>query len=247
MADLKETRDNMRRHPWELSRAHEVLRIIKKILRNDRTPRAYKIADIGAGDLFFDKFLIRRLGNAEVDAVDKAFETLESDVPEIRKTRDYRALPENEYDVIILMDIMEHIEDDSSFVADIKRKLKPGGYLVITVPAHQRLFSNHDIYFEHFRRYGRETLEGLLRGAGLDIVEIRYFFISLYFARVLSRRYERPVEEQRGIGAWRYGGLHPITVIIYAFLLLDILVGRALQKCGLPCTGLSLLALCGNK
>jgi ubiquinone/menaquinone biosynthesis C-methylase UbiE len=60
----------------------------------------------------------------------------------------------NKFDLVVAFDVLEHIEDDSSALKEWRRVLKKGGTLLITVPAHQWLWSGHDVPLQHFRLHG---------------------------------------------------------------------------------------------
>lgn len=62
------------------------------------------------------------------------------------------------YDVVLASDVIEHIKDDKKALDNLFSFLRPGGYLVITVPAHQHLFGKRDKMWGHYRRYDRRTL-----------------------------------------------------------------------------------------
>jgi len=64
-------------------------------------------------------------------------------------------------EVVLLADVLEHVDDDINFLGDIIQSLKPGALIIITVPAHKMLWSNHDVALGHKRRYQRITLEHL--------------------------------------------------------------------------------------
>jgi len=66
---------------------------------------------------------------------------------------------ERDADVLLAMDVMEHVPDDFLFASSLLAALKPGGHLLITVPADAALWSAHDEAFGHYRRYSRERLE----------------------------------------------------------------------------------------
>ncbi len=66
------------------------------------------------------------------------------------------------FDVVIASDVLEHITDDAAAVQEVARVLKPGGIFIVTVPAHQSLFSYHDHALHHVRRYSKEGLRKVL-------------------------------------------------------------------------------------
>jgi SAM-dependent methyltransferase len=74
-------------------------------------------------------------------------------------------LPANTFDVVLLTDVLEHIEDDAASARAALRLLRPGGIVVATVPAYQWLYSPRDAHHHHFRRYSKRTFRSLwLRG-----------------------------------------------------------------------------------
>lgn len=79
------------------------------------------------------------------------------------------------YDLIILFDVIEHIEDDAGFLGSVLFHLKYGGLLIINVPALQLLFSKYDRAAGHLRRYSLEQLEGVCRKVGLNRVAATYW------------------------------------------------------------------------
>ena len=101
------------------------------------------------------------------------------------------------FDVVIASDVLEHIEDDSGAMAEMARVLRPGGSMIICVPAHQWLFSYHDAALQHFRRYSKATLGSLLGRERLRIRRLSYWnttlfpLLSLY--RLLQQQRPRPL------------------------------------------------------
>jgi ubiquinone/menaquinone biosynthesis C-methylase UbiE len=77
-------------------------------------------------------------------------------------------------DCVTMLDVLEHVPDDKKALAEIYRILKPGGVLVLSVPAYQHLWSAHDEALHHFRRYERVQLSKALRGAGLHIDKLSF-------------------------------------------------------------------------
>lgn len=85
-----------------------------------------------------------------------------------------------DYDLICLLDVLEHIEDDVAALSRISQLLKPNGRLLVTVPAYRWMFSGHDVVHHHHRRY---TARGLLRqamAAGLSPIRAGYFNTLLF-------------------------------------------------------------------
>ncbi len=83
-------------------------------------------------------------------------------------------LPQS-FDVITAFDVLEHLADDNAVFKRLNRGLKPNGYLLLTVPAYQWLFSSHDLALEHKRRYGKKELLQKLSKANFCVVEIAYW------------------------------------------------------------------------
>lgn len=99
--------------------------------------------------------------------------------------------PAKSFDAVLLLDVIEHIKDDVSVIKEAKRVLKPGGVIVITVPALQFIWSAHDVNQGHFRRYTRHRLLNLAAKNRLKVNFLSYFNFFLSPAiipiRVLSR------------------------------------------------------------
>ncbi len=92
------------------------------------------------------------------------------------------------YDVVLLFDVLEHIEKTRPFLRGVLEHLKPGGLLLINVPAGPRLFSAYDTAAGHVRRYDRPSLAAEFDGTGLRIDDIRYWGFMLVFL-VLARKW----------------------------------------------------------
>lgn len=120
--------------------------------------------------------------------------------------------PDGSFDAVCLFDVLEHLEDDRAALAEVRRVLKPGGLLFISVPLHPGLWSAHDVACGHFRRYRPDDLETLAVSCGFGIVEKRHFVsLSLPLAWVA-----------RKLGYSGTGGLPSLLDrIVEAMLLLD--------------------------
>jgi ubiquinone/menaquinone biosynthesis C-methylase UbiE len=95
---------------------------------------------------------------------------------------DVRRLPfaDASFDVVTAMDIIEHIDDDKAASSEIFRVLKPGGRLLVTVPAFPSLWSEHDEALYHFRRYTAPRLKDLFQRVGLRVDKLSYTVTTLF-------------------------------------------------------------------
>jgi glycosyltransferase involved in cell wall biosynthesis len=104
-----------------------------------------------------------------------------------------RELADLALDTVVCLNVLEHIEDDRSTLADLFAILRPGGRLILIVPAHARLYGSLDEHLHHFRRYEKAELEGKVREAGFTLEECRFLNRPGVFGwylngRVLRRR-----------------------------------------------------------
>lgn len=81
----------------------------------------------------------------------------------------------NSFDTVFALNVVEHIFDDNLAVANAYKLLKPGGNLIILVPAYQWLYNDFDKELEHYRRYTRKKLESLFQATSLSILHSQYF------------------------------------------------------------------------
>jgi len=82
------------------------------------------------------------------------------------------------FDTVVALDVVEHIEDDRGFLRRLARALKPGGKLVVKVPAAPSLMSTLDRVVGHYRRYDKETLRETFRAAGLAPLSLAHFNVA---------------------------------------------------------------------
>ena len=106
-------------------------------------------------------------------------------------------------DVVVMHDVLEHIEDDADAVARLHALLRPGGTLVLSVPALPALFGYHDEQLGHFRRYTRATLRIVLE-PHFTILRLRYFGftfipVTAWFSKIARRPYPTATVGERGL------------------------------------------------
>ncbi len=175
------------RHWWYRARREVLAALIR---REAMPPKGAHILEIGCGT----GHNLPMLGQfGQVDAVELDEEAravaevrlgrpvLNSPLPELAGIRDHH------YDLIAALDVIEHIDDDSAALGAIAAKLKPGGKFVMTVPAHQWMWSAHDIVNHHKRRYSKAGLRKLIEASPLKIEKLGYFN-SLLFPLAVAER-----------------------------------------------------------
>jgi len=95
------------------------------------------------------------------------------------------------FDLVVALDVLEHLEDDVAAAREMRAALRPGGLLLATVPAYPFLWSGHDEALGHRRRYRRRQLLGVLERAGFEVVLCSYAMSSILPAAIVVRLAER--------------------------------------------------------
>jgi hypothetical protein len=145
-----------------------------------------------------------------------------------------------------MLDVLEHVDDDASFLAETANEnLADDGYLLLSVPAWQMLFSGHDRALEHRRRYQPADCRSLIEGSGLTPIRTGAAFHSLLLLRAADLAARRvlgyKVREHAEL-VWRGGELS--RDVVAGLLKADTRVSLALERKGLELPGLSWWALC---
>ncbi|MEI6886865.1 MAG: class I SAM-dependent methyltransferase [bacterium] len=176
-------------HWWFVSRAKIIRNLLKKTFKK-RTN--LKILDVGCGTGGNFKLLSEFGDITGVEPDRFAFEQAKS--KKLSKTLingDFilcKELENKKFDLIVLTDVLEHIEKDELALSKIRNMLLPNGSLLITVPANMNLWSKHDTTHHHFRRYSFNELKRKLLGANFKIEFLSYFNFYLFPIVFLGRK-----------------------------------------------------------
>jgi SAM-dependent methyltransferase len=103
------------------------------------------------------------------------------------------------FDVVLGLDLIEHVDDDSAALREMHRVCKPGGLLVVTVPAFQLLWSHHDVINHHKRRYTKRQLQKRLWTTDFQVLRCSYFNSYLFPFMLVGRLVGRVVGQEPGL------------------------------------------------
>lgn len=94
---------------------------------------------------------------------------------------------DNSFDLVVALDVLEHVEKDVFALSEIKRILKENGRFLLSVPAHPKLWSYWDEIIYHKRRYTQNELKGKLENAGFVIKRLTYAHLFIFLPTILAR------------------------------------------------------------
>lgn len=158
-----------------------------------------RILDIGAGSGFFSRDLLRHSPAKEAWCVDTSYKRDEDTEENLKPLHFRREIPEISADLILLMDVLEHIEDDHGFLKSCVNQAPSGSTFLISVPAFQWLWSQHDIFLEHKRRYSLSNITSLATNSGLITLQATYFFAGVLPIAGVTRLAQRFVHSEKQI------------------------------------------------
>jgi len=138
--------------------------------------QARHILDVGAGSGFFSRHLLAETSAQSALCVDIGYNGDRDDAVAGKPVRYRRDVGPTECDLVLMMDVLEHVDDDRGLVRHYAAKVPAGAHFLVTVPAFRFLWSGHDIFLEHKRRYRLAEIETALSDAGLRVVRGAYYF-----------------------------------------------------------------------
>ena len=227
------------RHWWFVGRRA----ILTSVISNMTLQQSARILEIGAGT-GGNLSMLSRFGSVsalETDATARSIAKAKTD-----GRVDIRAglcpndipFPPQSFDLVCLLDVLEHIEDDVPTLMACKKLLASSGRLLLTVPAYSWLWSAHDEFLHHKRRYHVPDLRVKLAKAGLHIDRISFFNTLLFPLVALGRLKDRFLKRPLATGA-------DVPIALINHFLSNIFGAERLllRTCDLP-FGVSLLVIC---
>jgi len=180
-------------HWWHKSKRRNILSLLQKFIAN-KNP---KILDVGCGT---GKNIEVFSEIGEVWGIDNAREAIEfckkRGLKSVRLgSAESTGFPPKCFDLITLLDVLEHTNDKAA-LKEIYRLLRPGGFLIITVPAFPMLWSQWDEVLQHKRRYTKGSLKKILKQNSFEIVKISYMFSFLFIPVYIIRLVKSKITSQ---------------------------------------------------
>jgi 2-polyprenyl-3-methyl-5-hydroxy-6-metoxy-1,4-benzoquinol methylase len=178
--------DLYRNHWWWRVREHILLMQLRSLLKGKAG--AARILDVGCGaGLFFDALK----GFGYVEGIESDAAAVEHSGPWRHRilagelNASFRAA--RPYDVILMLDLLEHVQDPEELLGFAGALLEPNGRVLITVPAFESLWTAHDDINHHLRRYTAGELRRTITSAGLIVEQCTYLFQSLVLPKLFVR------------------------------------------------------------
>lgn len=181
--DLREIENvNPWKHWYYLAKASAV-----KELLDPGSSGLLEVIDVGAGSAFFSQYLSDFFPQSRFTCIDpnygKPVEKITERITLIQKYEGQNA------DLFMFMDVLEHVQSDLSLLRDYIDESKVGTRVLITVPAFMTLWSQHDVYLGHYRRYTKKEVIALAQAAGLHVENSYYLFSTLLPLLFLVRKF----------------------------------------------------------
>lgn len=261
--DIREAINNksnsISRHPWELARIEIVEKFIHETTSNLDTS-IINIIDIGCGDIFVLETLRSHFNFKSLIGIDIALDSSAIALFEKKYTNtnisiyndiNQISVNDNENSIVLLLDVVEHIEDDDVFLSNLIKYnfVNDKTTFLITVPSFQCLYSKHDEYLLHFHRYKNSELVKQLQDCNYKIQRKGYLFFILLLPRILSVLKEKIFKtshlkkaDQTSLTKWNDKGF--ITKTIKNILLIDYYLLTFLSTINIKLPGLSNYVIC---
>ena len=236
--DLKELENGVNPdvHWYYQSKKLPLLRAARRVLM---AGKPLTVVDIGSGSGFFALELEKKYG-AQIEKiylVDTGYSEAEMAATRDTKIEKVHAIPARiENGLVVLMDVLEHLEDDLVMLQSVRAAcVGDNNHFFITVPAFQSLWSGHDVFLGHYRRYRIPMLRDVLRRAGFRHISNYYLYGGLFPLVWLVRQLSNLRRKEAA------SNMRPFNALLNKALLgltsLEMRVSRANKLAGVTCVG----------
>lgn len=179
-----------KKHWWFVARQHIVRDVIDQRLE---LVRHSKVLDVGCGTGAILESLAGKFDAYGIDNEQLAIEFCKKrGINNLyRGTLETFPSSQDQFDLVTLLDVIEHTDDDLALLCQVHKVLKPGGTVLITVPAFRFLWGKHDDINHHKRRYIKSEIERLLVDGGFSVQMVSYYNTFLFPAALIQRLIQR--------------------------------------------------------
>ena len=163
------------------------------------------VLDVGAGLGWFSRWMLENGHALSATCVDPGYGADRDEEVNGRPLRFRRSVGPTDADLVLMMDVLEHVDDDAGLVAEYAGLVAPGTPIFVTVPAFEFMWSAHDDFLDHRRRYTVPRLRAALAAGGATPERLHYYFASIFPAafavRMMRRRADAERSDMRPVGA----------------------------------------------
>lgn len=223
-------------HWYYLSKARMMADHVRKLTGGKPVKR---VMDVGAGAGWFSRWMLREGLAESALCIDPGYENDRDEMEAGRKLLFRRELRGEDADLVLMMDVLEHVEDDVGLLSTYLDAVSVDTPIFITVPAFEMLWSAHDVYLEHHRRYTLKQLVQTIRSAEAEPLESHYFFGAIFPGVALVRLATRGRDPTRSDMDRTPG---PVNALLKGVCSAERLVMRANRV-----AGVSAVAVCRRK
>ena len=191
-----------------------------------------RLLDVGAGSGFFSRHLLTSGGAESALCVDTGYAQERDETVAGKPMRFRRDAGQTDCDLVLMMDVLEHVDDDRALLRHYAGKVPSGAHFLVTVPAFSFLWSGHDVFLAHKRRYTLPEIEAAMREAGLEVTFAAYYF-GLVFPLAAAVRLTARGEAKPRSSLKKHGAL--TNALLGAVCALERPIFRANRLAGLSC------------
>ncbi len=239
-------RTSRQRHPWERARSYTVRDVLKEKLSKPNMT----VLDVGCGDGYLVTELAEQYSTHQFIGFDPERKGLYSVAEASQRPLNLKFIDDlkqgstaSSVDVLLLLDVLEHIDDDATFLEELLKHVKFSNKaeILVTVPSFQCLWSPRDDFLKHYRRYSLSSLSRLIsKSVSWKIRHKGYFFFSLLVPRAFQAiwgKFKKNKPKSTSLSSWHIN--RHLTSIVVFVLILDYKVCRFLASFKIFLPGLS--------
>jgi len=169
-------------HWYYAHKYRSILKLLSADILNSKT-----LVDVGAGSALFSLAILQNYVHLNCQAIDTGYNFKELHNQSYRISY-FNSGDGRVGDLYLFTDVLEHVLDDVSLLGSYVNTAPIGARFVVTVPALMTLWSGHDVFLKHFRRYKKSELEDCITSSGLEVIKSNYLYTPLFLPIWIRRK-----------------------------------------------------------